>query len=270
VIVRPVALAVGLALLVAGCGGGGGSSRRDAVASYLDQVNRIEAGLTRPAASVAVATHELTTPHGDRTVAEHDLRSAARRIDALRRRLARVDTPAEALKLRALLLEQLDREAGLAREVAAYAAFMPAFETALHPLAPAGSRLQHSLSTKRPPAEDAAALDAYDRTLAVVVGRLRALRPPPVSAPVRTTELRTLERVRAAATALAKALRAKRASAVPGLVHDLEVAGAGNASIASQRARIAAIRAYNRRVDSLATLTARIDRERARVASSLA
>jgi hypothetical protein len=130
--------------------------------------------------------------------------------------------------------------------------------------------LQHALSTKRPAAEDATALDAYNRTLTVVVDRLRRLRPPPVSAPVRTTELRTLERVRAAATALATALRTKRTAAVPGLVHRLEIAGAGNASIGSQQARVAAIRAYNRRVGNLATLTARIDRERARIASSLA
>jgi hypothetical protein len=263
---RLIAVAAGLALLAGGCGGSG-QSRRDAVSHYIDQVNLIEKGLAKPARTISVSTRELAKPNGDRAGAERRLRVAAARIDSLRLRLARARAPAEAARLRSLLLELLRQEAGLARELAGYAAFVPALQAALRPLPAAGARLKKSSGTTA--AAQADVLDAYAATVAVAARRLRALHPPALAAPVRATEVRTLERVHNAAIALARALRAKRVGALSALVHDLDVAAAGNGSLAAQRARIAAVRAYDRRVSSLDSLTARIYRERARLQTTL-
>jgi hypothetical protein len=161
VAVRLLAVGVALALVAGGCGGGGGPSRRDAVAGYLDQVNRIEARLAQPARTISAATAQLAQPHSNKAAAERKLRAAARRIDTLRVRLRGVPAPVEATKIRTLLLELLGQEAGLAREVAAYVAFVPTFRAALRPLVPAGAQLKHELSTSRSAARDASALDRY-------------------------------------------------------------------------------------------------------------
>ncbi len=265
--VRLLAVAFALALLAGGCGGG--PSRSDAVAKYIDQVNVMTAGLAPPARTVSEATRELAKPHADTAAAERKLRRAARRIEVLRRRLATVSAPPEAVRLRSLMLELLGQEGQLAGEVAGYAAFAPAYAEALRPLAPAGSRLQRTLSAKRSATAVAAALDAYARTATAAVRRLRALHPPPVAAPVRATEVRTLEHVRTAATSVARALRAKRVAEVPALVHGLEVAAAGDQTVAAQRARIAAVQAYNRQVRSLDSLTKKIYRERNRLQAAV-
>ncbi len=264
---RLLAAAAALVLLAAGCGGG--SSRREAVTGYITNVNGIDAGLSQPAQAVAAATRALADPRPNYRSVGRRLRGAAEQIDALRSRIARVPAPVDATRLRSLLIELLSGEAGLARELAAYAAFSRAFVAALKPLSPAGTRLRQSLSGTTTRTTDAAALESYVAAIHGVSRRLAGLRPPPVSAPVRRTELRTLRHVQGAAEALARTLRTKQTSRIPALEHAFNVAIADNETLAAQRARIAAVKAFNVRVRSLATLTAKIDREQTKLQALL-
>lgn len=264
-----VGTAVALALLACAIGCGG-SSRAAPLTRYIDQINQIEAGLAGPSQAVTTASRQLAQATTDHAKVETSLRAAAQRIDALRGRLASVTPPEEARTLRRLLLDLLTRESGLARELAAYGAFVPAFAVVLAPLTPAGARLKSQLKAKRSPASTAAALDAYASVVGVAAARVGTLRPPPVSVPARATELATLTSVRTAATALAHALRQSDSSRLPGLVHRFEVAEAENDTLAAQQSRIAAVRKFNARVDALQALAVRIERERGRLQAALA
>jgi hypothetical protein len=262
------AATVALAVLIAGCGGGG-PSRRDVVAQYIENVNTIEGGLAGPSRDVSDASRELAKPKGDRAAAVAKLRGAARTIDVLGGRVAALTPPDEAMRLQTLLLSLLRSEAALAREVAGFGSFIPAYERALSPLRAAGPRLKDALSAKSSVAVKADALDAYSATVGAVLRRLSALRPPPVSAPVYATQVSTLTRVRSSTTALANALREQRASDIPDLLRRFDRAAISNQSLAAQRARIRAVRAYNARVKGLDDQIIRINRERARLQQTL-
>jgi len=263
-----VAVLLALVVLAGGCGGGG-ESRRQVVGGYIDQVNLVEARLRAPARSISQASRALATKRGAPAAMAAELRTAATKIDRQRARLAAVDAPPEAGRLRALLLELAGGQASLAREVAALAAFLPAYSAASRPLDASRASLRDALARKGSVGAKADALDAYAAAIGRVLPRLRRLRPPSVAAPGLETETATLVRVRASAAALAAALRAKRAADLSRLVLRFERASLGDQSLAAQRARIAAVRAYNARVARLDTLLLRIDRERARLEKTL-
>jgi hypothetical protein len=266
--IRFTATAVALALLAAGCGGGG-PSRRDVVSEYITKVNQIEVSLGAPSRAIATASRQLVRKGASHTAAEARLRGAARQIDGLRRRLAAVAAPPEARRLRSLLLDLSSREASVARELAALAAFLPAFVTALQPLADADKDLQAALKAKSPATAKAAALEKYAARVARIRHALELLRPPPVSAPGHAAQIAALTRIRSSALALAKALREQDANAIPQLLHRFNVATVSNQSLAAQRARIDAVRTYNARVHSLDALQTRIYRERTRLQKTL-
>ena len=191
--VRLAAAAVALALVATGCGG---SSRRHAVAQYVDSVNVIQGELAAPLLEVSKANRDFAKPHSNPAAIERRLRKSATAIDRDARRLAALEAPVEARRLRSLLLQLAQREAALAREVAGFAAFLPTFQATLRPLAPAGAALKKALAKKGTRAAKAAALETYGSTLSAVLERLGRLSPPPVSLPVYTTQLATLKRVR--------------------------------------------------------------------------
>jgi len=267
VVARLSAAALVLAVLAAGCGGG--ESRRDIVSQYIRDVNTIAAGMQAPSLSVTRASRQLSKQKVDRAAVERKLERAARSIDRLRGQIAKLETPPEARRLRGLLLELAARESSLAREVAKMAAFLPTYQKALEPLGPAGLKLKAALGSKSSIAEKADALDAYAATIAVVQKRLQPLKPPPVSEATYETQSAALGKVRTSTAALAQALREKRAADVPKLLRRFDEAAISNQSLASQRARIAAVQAYNARVKSLDTLAIRISRERARLNEAL-
>jgi hypothetical protein len=269
VLARLIPAALVLALLLPGCGGDGGPSRRELVADYVKDVNIVQQELTAPRLAISNASRDLAQPVGDPAAVEAKLRRAARTIDRLRHRLAALQAPADAGRLRSLMLELLEREAALAREVAALAVFIPAFESTLRPLGAAGAKLKTALSAETSVDEKAAALEAYSAELGRVLRRLRPLRPPPVSAPAFESQVTTLERTRASTSALARALREKRSEDLPELLRRFDRAAVSNQSLAAQRARIQAVRAYNARVRGLDTLVIRMQRERLRLQNEL-
>jgi hypothetical protein len=78
-----------------------------------------------------------------------------------------------------------------------------------------------------------------------------------------------LTHVRASAIALADGLRKKNRVGLPKLIQSFTNAGLASQSLAEQRARIAAITAYNGRIDELANVGHQIDVERVRLEKAL-
>ena len=111
----------------------------------------------------------------------------------------------------------------------------------------------------------AAAVDAYDAALAVVLERLRALHPPPMLAPAYAAQVRTYEATRAAGAALARELRTATRTRAPLLSRRLAQAERLAGSVAAQQAEIAAIKAYNARVQAISVLQTDIQRELTRI-----
>jgi hypothetical protein len=259
---RLVAVAALVALAAAGCGG---NARRDAVSTYLDEVNVIQTKFAAPLLIVSRANRDFATHANSATVSPR-LLGAANRIDALRRQLAALDAPPEAARLKSMLVELAVREAALAREVARLSTFLPVYQATLKPLAPAGARLKAALAKKKTSASvKADALDAYSATIAGVLSRLRTLHPAPVSAADFENQVSTLEQVRASASALATAVRAKQNKDLPSLLHRFNAATVSNQSAAAQRAQINAVRAYDGRIVAIDELDVRISREHARL-----
>jgi hypothetical protein len=263
VVVRLTAVALVLSFLAAGCGG---PSRRTVVAQYIDSVNAVEAKLAVPLLTVSRANRDFARGKATTASVVAKLDGSERTIHALARRLAALETPPEAKRLRAMLLGLVAHEVALIREVKELAVFVPLYQHALRPLPPADVALKHELAAKKATVNaKAASLEAFGRRAASVEADLRALDPPPASRPAWSRQISTLGGIEADARALAAALRHKRAKVIPVLVHRFDVAASGTRTLSSQRASIAAIHAYNRRIKALNALGTKIGLEETRL-----
>lgn len=273
------------ALLVVGCGSQ--RSERPAVARYIRQVQTIEASLATPLATVTQAGAEFAQtqrPHPSLVaslVAASDRRAmagATRKIESLRSRLSALPAPAPALRLRTMLVELVDLQARVAREVQQLEAFLPRFAAALRPLGPATQRLELALSQRSAYGTaavaaaytaKAAALRRFQASANAVLGHLRRLRPPPVSEPGYRSQVAALLGMSASAGRLARALASGPQGDLGGLLSDFDRAALSTQSKAAERAQIAAVRAYDSQSDKMTALSDRITRERLRLADTI-
>jgi hypothetical protein len=275
-----------LAVVVLAAGCGQQATPRSEVASYVKQVNKIESALARPLATVATTgsafaheqaaggtlTNLLTTSH------EQALLGAWAKIVALRARLAAVKAPQAAVRLRGLLLEIIDGQAGLTRELAQLVEFLPRFSAALRPLAPATRRLELALAQQSTAtsssvaaayAGKAAALRQFKHAVDAVVAHLGGLEPPPVSHPQYQTQLASLKGMSSSAGRLASALVGGQQGSVQPLLVRFDRAAALNQTTAAQKAQIAAVRAYDGESSRLQQLSQAAEEERLRLANAL-
>ena len=208
---------------------------------------------------------------------EASLRRASTRIEALRRRLAAIEAPAPARRLRVLLLALAARQAELTHEVAGMVAFLPSFSSVLAPLAPATRRLSSvlagtSTSGDSAPVADAAkaaALRVFADEIRSITAAVQRLHPPAVSRADDDTQLASLEGMSRSADRLADSLAAVDTATTVPLLTQFDRAATLDQTLGSQRARIAAIRAYDAKVASLTTLSDAIAVERLRLANTL-
>jgi hypothetical protein len=267
---RPLAvLLVGTALLAAGCGG---NSKRHAVTGYINHVNAIEKKLAVPLAEVTSVNQSFARAKKDPKL-DAQLAQAERTMQTLQRDLSQVQPPPEAKHLHALLLELVDREVELTREVRQLATFVPAFQAALRPLPGAEASLKKALArtvkgaaaTRALDAEKGTALEAYAITVDAVIATLRRLDPPPVWKPGYDVQIGSLAELRDSALALADAIRAKRLAAVPKLLRRFDAAAVAGQSTAVQKQQVAAVKAYDDRIKNVLVLARKIQLERARL-----
>ena len=125
-----------LVVLLAGCGGGGGHPRRDAVNAYFVLVDSAEAPLLnrRIAVDNALRSFSMSTNAPAEVQA---LKQAQTQILAAERRVAAIDPPADARKIHADLLALLRLEASLTGDLVLTTSYTPQFKQAL---APTGAR----------------------------------------------------------------------------------------------------------------------------------
>jgi hypothetical protein len=280
-----LAAALGTLLLAAGCGHS--ASQRPEVAQYIRRVNRIETQLAQPLAAVTRAGARFAAAPGAAAGnlggilslgQEKALVSAIGRVRALRGRLASIPAPAPAARLRTLLLRLIDAQVSVTRQVASLAAFLPRFQRALGPLAPATARLEASLSQNSAYGATAvaelyaakvAALRRFQTQVKGVASQLRRLNPPAVSKPSYTAQLASLDGMASSAGKLAGALASGQRSGLEPLLTRFDRAATSAQSATVQRAETAAVKAYDARITGLGELSRSVEKERTRLADSL-
>lgn len=255
--------AVAIVGLAGGCGGDDG--RRDAVAAYIDDANAIQQELRAPLAAATGAYAEFARGDADLAKVRPRLVRASRTMRTLSRRLARLHPPPDAKRLHSLLLELVEAQGEVAREVERLVAFLPRFEQQRTSLRLAERRLRTALATRESRQSQAAALDRYGRDVGAVLRALDPLQPPAVMAAAYQTQVDTLADVRGAAAALAKAVSDGEAEVIPARLRQLLEAARGSQSLAAQRSHVAALKLYNRRLSRLNRLADAIARERSRL-----
>jgi hypothetical protein len=269
--------AVLVATLVAACGGQQ-SSQRPAVAGYVKQVNAIEAALAAPLGDVTSGGAEFSREERPavkgapiqalpQTPPEQTLQRALTQIESLRARLAATTAPPAAAQLRALLLQLVDGQAAMTRELAQVVAFLPQYNAALASLGPAIRRLELALSQRSAYGaaavqavylDKAAALRRFQGKTGSVLHELRRLRPPAVSRPGYAAQLASLRGMSVSAGRLAGVLASGTLSNVQTLLVQFDRAAARSSTVAVQKAEIAAIRAYDSRSAALDHLSQKV------------
>jgi len=253
-----VALVAVLALLAAGCGGHS-SSQQKAVTTYLDEVNRIDRSMVAEVASVNAAYRSLqagrTLPRAAR------LHAAEIAILSLRDRVAAIDAPPAAAKIRGDLLRLFGDDALVAHQLTQMAAFLPRFERTSAPFVAAHKELSNGLRTAKKPAGEAAILERYAARSRAELAALAGLDPPAVLAPLYQSRVSHLKKSVALSTRLAQALRRGDRAAAQGLSLRLEALEGGVEELNGANAEAAAVAAYSRRLDEISRLEARIDTE---------
>jgi hypothetical protein len=286
-----------LALLpvAAGCGGhSSDAAQRKAVTAYIERVDAVEQQLRYPLLKIERTYQAFSAHPGTLKKYAPQFATAEATLHTLQTRLQLIDPPPDARRLRTLLVGLIGAQAGLAHELTLLVNFLPAYSTALQPLGSADVQLKKSLAAvavapPKPvkPAElkaaqaayrqavtaaaagQAAAINTYLLEVAKVLAGLRGLRPPPAMAPAYRTQVATLGRVRATGTALVVALERKQYARVAALDRSFQQAASASTSLAAQRAQIAAVKAYNARVQAVGSLALRVDGERARLQKKL-
>jgi hypothetical protein len=275
-----------------------GSPQRRAVTVYIQRVNAIQTGMHAPLARVLLAYRDFTGSGlgPPKANIRPELAAAAATMAKLNRRLAAVPAPPEAQKLRTKLLTLVAAQADVTREVGGLASFSPAFGRELRRANKANSVLGAALraipvpkthrvrGTKkqvlaaqrayRVQAQAAAnaqadAIDVYDASLARVIARLAALRPPHVLEPGYQAQLRAFRSTRAAGARLATGLRSNRRSDLAQLGRNFVASSRIAETAAAQRAQIAAIKRYNARARAISSAAADVQNELARLQREL-
>jgi hypothetical protein len=203
---------------------------------------------------------------------------ALRRIAALRGELASVSAPPPAVKLRGLLLRLIDAQARMARQLQELVVFLPRFNAALKPLGGDIKRLEVVLSKQSAYgaaavaavyAQKAAALRRFQSSLTGILERLHRLDPPPLSRPDYRAQVNALSGMSSNAGRLAGALEQGPQGNLQPLLTAFDQAAASAQGPSVQKARNAALRAYEAQLAGINQLSRDAEGERTRLANTL-
>lgn len=258
-----VALAIAALAVVAALGFvDRGETRRDVVATYLMQLNRVEAGLSVELARVERAYRSFGSTPAALAAQQPELARAERTTARLERQVAALRPPEEARRLHALFLDLVARQAGIAAEVAGFARYFPAFASATTPLQPAIARLGRAVSAAESGDEQARAFEAYAAVVRRVAARVKALEPPATFGAMQRAQVEQLRRVAALSARAATALRDDRAQDSARTIERLAAELTATSVVQAQRE---AAQGYNRRLRGIGRVVQLIDRERNRL-----
>jgi hypothetical protein len=255
-----------LVVLLAGCGGGGGHPRRDAVNAYFTKVDSAEAPLLNRRVAVENAIRLFSMSTNSRAEVKA-LERARTQIVAAERRVGAIDPPADARRIHDDLLSLLRLEASLTGDLILTTSFAPQFRTAIAPTGPAGAALAKELHAAKGWDAQANAFATYAEALRPVVAKLDALKAPPVLAPTLAGERAALRRRVGLSAAVEAALRKKDAKGANTAISALFAVGSD--AVRTRKVEIAAARAYNARISRISILTAAIAKERRRLITAI-
>lgn len=261
------------------------SPKHEAVAAYITQVNSIELEQQSALTATVRAYHDYVRGRVPARTLTPRLARAETTLVRLQHRVAAVQAPPQASQLRGLLVRLLGAEAATAHEISGLARFAPAYALVLARAKRAGADLSVALAAVNPPkarrlrgtksqvaraqavftkqagaaaAAQADAVDAYDLRVAAVERSLEHLVPPAVMRPAYLGQERTLRATRLAGAALAAELRKSDRSQVAAYGRRFTLATRLAGSVGAQKAQIAAVKAYNRRVNRIGSLEGRV------------
>jgi hypothetical protein len=263
---RVGAAVLAAALLAAGCGG----DEREDVESYIREVNTLQQELLVPLTEASAAYRSFSTSEKELTKLRPKLIEAEASVRRLDRRVAQLRPPDDARRLHERLRELTGAQVALADELERTSAYMPAYLATLRPLDAAEKALRTELRAARNARAQAQAIRRFEAAVDEVLRQLRGLDVPRLANAEQGTQTRTLEKLAASAGDLARALeRGDRQAEVLRLVQRFANAPLSGRSASAQRARIAAVRAYNARVDRVSEAARAVEQERLRLEQSL-
>jgi hypothetical protein len=286
------AVAVAAALVVTLAGRSPASPKHKAVATYIKAVDQIQQQMQAQLTKTVKAYRAFAAGSTPAKTLTPQLQQAEQTLQRLQRRIVALPAPEPAKHLRTLLVQLTGTEVSIAHEVRQLSAFAPRYSALLNRAKTAGTELSHALAAVKPPtahkirgtkaqvkaaqaafaaaasaaaALQADAVDAYDVKIADVAAGLRKLNTPAVMRPGYLTQLQTLDASRRSGLALALELRKQNRSNVAVLGRKFTLAARIAGTVSAQKAQIAAVKAYNRRVRAIGTLQGKIQQELARL-----
>jgi hypothetical protein len=262
--IRSAVVLLAAAAALSGCGGDGGNPRGDAVNAYIDRVNSASASLVDQNVAINTAFRRFSTS-GNTAAELRALVHAQAALERAHRRVAALSPPADARRLHRDLVRMLGLEAAVARNMVWAARYTPKFDRALAPLAPAGKRFTSDLAAATGWDAQADAFQAYRTALLPVLARLNRLAAPPELRASLAAERSLLRRSIALSREAEDALRARNGNAASARVAELSGLASGRLARAAHAQQTTAVKAYNRRLRTIAGLRLRVDRERLRL-----
>lgn len=241
---------------------GQGPTRRDAVAAYIGEVNRVEVGASAELKRIDGLYRRFGRTPAALAKQVPDLERAERTLRRLRGRVAAVQPPEEARRLHTLLLRLFALDVVLAGDVTDLARYLPALAQEQAPLAKTIERLRRDVDRARTAPEQARAFDAYATATRRIATRIEELRAPRAFAETQRAEVTRLRRLADLAVRVQTALENEQPGEAVRLFSTL---GAVASSTAVARAEREAALAYNRRLRTIGTVARAIERERKRL-----
>jgi hypothetical protein len=189
-------------------------------------------------------------------------RHAERTLAVLRDRLAQVEPPREARRLRMLLLSLADENVRVAAAVAGLAGYLPQLTSAQATLRPAILGLRTQVGKAHTATTQARAFAAYAVVTATIGDEIARLRAPSFFVPARNAEVSQLRHLSSLAKAISSALVHKQPKVAQQLVAEM---GRVEADTSVARAQRAGALEYNARLKRIRDLAKQIDVERKRL-----
>lgn len=238
------------------------AERRAAVTSYVVRVNTTQQALAVELDRVSGAYRELDLRGGKAAGQLRRVEAAEASLRRLRSRLARIEAPPEARRLRALVLGLVDLELDFAAEVTGLVRYLPLQEREGRRLVAASARLNRELEAAGDAAAQRAAFDRYRVALGAIAKRLEQAPAPAVLAPARADEVARLRRLRARSLEVARALEGQDAGEID---EAFRAFVRSSAATGTTRAERAAVVAFNSRLEEINERRVAIAAERNRL-----
>lgn len=264
---RSPVLLVLVATLVAalvGCGGDdGGEARREAVADYIRTVNTTQQRFASAYADADAALRVFGKKGamGGRT--SEELAEAAVTMRDVRGSLAEITPPAEGRKLHAELLQLLDLQTALTRDLSGLARYLPNAAAALRSAEQARTKLQRTLETSDTVPAQTVAARAYGEGVERALQDLRTATPPQILSGWHAGQTELLRTSAQLGFGLADGLESGNRMQIERVLKRFQNASRDAAAVT--RAQALAVRGFNSRVKMQRALVRKIVQEQRRL-----